>query len=144
MWNILFKSVLNKKITCILYDKPSYFGKIINILQSLQSVCKLLTSPVNKNVINLNNTYLKKPCDSIALPRVQRQVDHTVELHEIKYIWFNNVLAYLLTMYRLKSHRMLPTHVYFIHSNNISELLKNILCLTFLKILACILLVFVD
>ncbi len=30
-----------KTITCILYD-PSYFGKIINILQILKRVCKLL------------------------------------------------------------------------------------------------------
>ncbi len=81
-----------------MYDKPSYFGKIINILLILQSACKLLTSTVNKNVINFNNTYKKQPCDSIALPRVQIQVDHTVELQEIKSIWFNNVLAYLLTM----------------------------------------------
>ncbi len=36
--------------------------------------------------INLNNTHKKQRCDSIALPRVQRQVDHTVELQEIKYI----------------------------------------------------------
>ncbi len=28
MWNILFRLVLNKKITCILYE-PSDFGKII-------------------------------------------------------------------------------------------------------------------
>ncbi len=34
-------------ITCILYD-PSYFGKIINIFQILQGVCKLLTSTVFK------------------------------------------------------------------------------------------------
>ncbi len=46
----------------------------LTFLQSLQSVCTFLTSPVDKNSINLNNTYKKQPCDSIALPRVQRQV----------------------------------------------------------------------
>ncbi len=38
-------SVLNKKIACIFYD-PSYFGKIINILQILQVVCKMLATAV--------------------------------------------------------------------------------------------------
>ncbi len=39
-------------------------------------------SPVNKKIKNnnLNNTYKKLPFDSIALPMVQRQVDHIVEL----------------------------------------------------------------
>ncbi len=43
------QDVLNKKITCILYDL-SYFGKIINILQILQGVCKLLTSIVSLEI----------------------------------------------------------------------------------------------
>ncbi len=37
--------VSTKTITCILYD-PFYFSKIINILQILQGVCKLLTLTV--------------------------------------------------------------------------------------------------
>ncbi len=72
----------------------------------------------NKGLMNNHHKKTKKQ------NLVQRQVDHTVELQEIKYILFNNVLPYFLTMYRLKSHIMLSIHVYFIHSNNI--------CFTFL------------
>ncbi len=40
MWNSLFRTVLNKTITCNFHD-PSYFVSIINILHILQEVCKL-------------------------------------------------------------------------------------------------------
>ncbi len=47
---------------CILYD-PSYFCKIINILQILKGVCKVLTSTVCMHV----QTRFQKSWDTVQI-----------------------------------------------------------------------------
>ncbi len=58
MWNRLFRTVLNKKITCNFHD-PSYFVKMINIFHILKGICKLMSTKV---AINLAFVYSYIAC----------------------------------------------------------------------------------